>query len=159
MPKGGHARSGPAPDPSALRRSRPGDGEWTALPSEGRAGDPPPWPLAGQSDREVELWVRMWSMPQAVQWERMAQVVEVALYVRNLAIVELPGSPVNLGTLLRQQADALGLTIPGMRSHRWRIAVNEVADKRDRQAAVTPAGSARLSARDRFQVVRDAPAS
>lgn len=147
---GARTRSGPPPDPNALRRDRKSDGEWTVLPAEGRAGDPPAWPLLGQSDREVELWARLWAKPQAVQWERMGQEIEVALYVRNLAMVELPGAPVNLGTLVKQQGDALGLTIPGMRSHRWKVAADQVAEKRAAKKAAAPA---RRSARDRFQVV------
>src|SRR5690606_13562396 len=132
MPSGGaRVRSGPPPDPNALRRDRKSDGEWTILPAEGRAGDPPTWPLRGQSEREAELWALMWSKPQAVMWERLGQEIEVALYVRNLTIVERPGSPVNLGTLLRQQADALGLTVPGMRANRWRISSGQTAAARD----------------------------
>lgn len=147
MPKGGHARSGPAPDPNALRRERDA-GEWVVLPAEGRQGEPPEWPLVGHTEREAELWALMWRKPQAVMWERNGQQIEVALYVRNLTIVELPGSPVNLGTLLRQQADALGLTVPGMRANRWRIARDEVAEKRAEKTAPR-----RASARSRLKVI------
>jgi len=150
MPKGGHARSGPAPDPNALRRARDAS-EWVVLPAEGRQGDPPPWPLVGHSEREAELWALMWSKPQAVMWERNGQQIEVALYVRNLTIVERPGSPVNLGTLLRQQADALGLTVPGMRANRWRISSGQTAAARDEMAP--RATATRASARDRFRVI------
>lgn len=121
MPKGGaRSRSGPAPDPEALRRERDA-GEWTILPAEGRQGATPDWPLLGQSDRETELWDRLWKMPQALMWERYDQELEVALYVRRLAEAELPDSAVNLSTLVRQMADSLGLTSPGMRANRWRI--------------------------------------
>ena len=119
---GARARSGPAPDPNALRRDRPSDGEWETLPAEGRLGDPPAWPLLGQTEREAELWIVMWAKPQAIIWERNGQEIEVALYVRNLTYVENPESSVTAGTLLRQQADSLGVTVPGMRSHRWKIA-------------------------------------
>jgi hypothetical protein len=60
-------------------------------------------------------------MPQAHMWERCSQYIEVALYVRRLAEAEKPEAFVNLGTLVRQMADSLGLTMPGMRSNRWRI--------------------------------------
>ena len=154
---GARARSGPPPDPMALRRQRPGDAEWTTLPAEGRAGDPPMWPLAGESEREVKLWQALWAMPQAVIWEAMRQDLEVALYVRDLALFEQPGAPVNLGTLVRQQADALGLTIPGLRTNRWKIGLAE--PKPDATAPPTPkrrrASSAQPSARERFRIVRD----
>lgn len=147
---GARNRSGPPPDPNALRRDRKSDGEWTTLPLR-REGDPPVWPLTGQSDREVELWAVFWSRPQAAQWEKLGQDVEVALYVRNLAQAELPGAPVNLSTLVRQQADALGLTIPGLRTNRWRIAGDQVAAKRaEKSATERPPQTA---ARDRFKVV------
>jgi len=81
----------------------------------------------------------------------LGQEIEVALYVRNLAQFELPGAPVNLGTLVRQQADALGLTIPGLRSHRWKIAAGQAGVKRDETAP--KATMARASARDRFRVI------
>lgn len=147
---GARARSGPPPDPSALRRDRNTDAAWTTLPAEGRAGDPPRWPLTDDTPREAELWGDLWRRPQAVQWSKLGQELEVALYVRRLAEAERPESPVALGTLVRQMADALGLTIPGLRVNRWKIAADEVAAKREQKAAqpaVVP------SARNRFAVV------
>jgi hypothetical protein len=121
MPKGGaRTRSGPAPDPTALRRERDA-GEWTILPAEGREGATPDWPFEDQSVREVVLWERLWRMPQALMWERYGQELEVGLYVRRLAEAEKPDSAVVLSTLVRQMADSLGLTTPGMRGNRWRI--------------------------------------
>lgn len=48
MPRGGaRVNSGPPPDPNALRRDRKQDvAGWTTLPSEGRRGAAPKWPLA-----------------------------------------------------------------------------------------------------------------
>lgn len=153
MPKGGaRARSGPAPDPDALRRERDA-GEWTILPGEGRPGEPPEWPLLGQADREVDLWTRLWAKPQALMWERLGQELEVALYVRNLSMAELPGSPVNLGTLVRQQSDSLGLTTPGLRANRWRI----VRDEQPEKSATRPKPPARKSSLNRggLRIVTD----
>lgn len=152
---GARTRSGPPPDPNALRRDRKSDGEWTTLPAEGRAGDPPVWPLVEHDDpvwsaREGELWRSLWAKPQAVQWEALGQDLEVALYVRRLVEAERPGAAVTLATLAKQQADALGLSIPGMRSHRWRIATDQVAARRQVRKPVAPA---RQGARQRFQVV------
>jgi hypothetical protein len=127
MPAGGaRARSGPAPDPNALRRERDA-GEWTILPAEGRLGEPPEWPLTDPSDREEHLWATLWLKPQALMWERYGQQLEVALYVRRLAEAEKRDAFVNLGTLVRQMADSLGLSTPGMRANRWRIAAEEPA--------------------------------
>jgi hypothetical protein len=148
---GARARSGPAPDPNALRRERDA-GEWTELPAEGRLTESPEWPLSGQSPRERELWRRLWCMPQALMWERYSQELEVALYVRQLERFERPRSPIILGTLVRQMADSLGLTTPGLRANRWKI-------KRDDQAAAAPVGTVtpiRSTAKDRLRAVRDA---
>lgn len=123
MTKGGHARSGPAPDPNALRRDRPSDAEWTTLPAEGRAGDAPDWVLPGTPTvDELALWGRLWKLPQAIEWERRNQFDEVALYCRRFVEASALESPVALSTLVRQMADSLGLTTPGMRSNRWLIA-------------------------------------
>lgn len=150
MPKGGaRARSGPAPDPEALRRERD-VGEWTVLPGEGFEGATPEWPLSGQTAREEELWERLWVMPQAFMWERYGQAIEVALYVRRLCEAEQPDAPVTLSTLVRQMADSLGLTTPGLRANRWRIGRPE--DEPDETAPKAPA-VAPNSARARLRAV------
>ncbi|MFB7288988.1 hypothetical protein [Actinacidiphila glaucinigra] len=150
MPKGGaRTRSGPAPDPEALRRERDA-GEWTILPAEGRQGATPDWPLTGQSEREAELWERLWGRPQALMWERYGQELEVALYVRRLAEAEMPESSVNLSTLVRQMADSLGLTSPGMRANRWRI--DRPADDEEGTSSGQPEVSP-TSARARLRAV------
>ena len=147
MSKGGaRARSGPAPDPNALRRERD-DGEWVSLPAEGRTDPPPAWPLEDPSAREVALWRELWSMPQALMWERQRQFLEVALYVRRLAEAEQRNSSTSLSTLVRQMSDSLGLTTPGMRSNRWRVVADEVAGRREPRVS--------QSARDRFRVVNE----
>lgn len=151
MPKGGaRTRSGPPPDPNALRRARDAS-EWTVLPAAGREGPPPEWPLPTSSRRERDVWAELWTRPQAVVWERQRQHHEVALYVRRLVEAEARGAVVALSTLVRQMADALGLTVPGLRANRWRIEEVEAA-------AACRAGQrppARQRARDRLRVVAD----
>lgn len=152
---GARTRSGPPPDPNALRRDRKSDGEWTVLPADGRAGAAPAWPLVEHDDpawgvRELELWRALWAKPQAVMWERLGQELEVAQYVRRLVEVEQPGARANLHTLVRQLGDALGLTIPGMHAHRWRIADGSPEKQPAPRKAAAPA---RTSARDRFRVI------
>lgn len=143
---GARARSGPPPDPNALRRERDA-GEWIELPAAGRLTEPPEWPLTAQSPRERELWGRLWRMPQALIWERYSQDLEVALYVRQIERFEQPRSSVLLGTLVRQMADSLGLTTPGIRANRWKIMRDESAG-----SAPVPA-AARASSRTRLKVV------
>lgn len=153
MPKGGaRTRSGPAPDPNALVRERDA-GEWTKLPISGRPGPAPAWPLTAASAREKKLWVELWHKPQAIMWEKLGQHHEVALYVRRLTEAEQRNSPVALSTLVRQLADSLALTTPGLRAARWTIVRDKVEQT---QAGQAPAGTeepARRSARDRLRVV------
>ena len=148
MPSGGaRSRSGPAPDPTALRRDRDA-GEWERLPAEGRQGATPEWPLTEQTVREADLWETLWHKPQAMMWERLGQEFEVALYVRRFTEAELLDSAVNLSTLVRQMGDSLGLTTPGMRANRWRIVAGET-----QRTAAGPAPAGRVSARSRLKVV------
>ena len=119
--KGGHGRSGPPPDPEALRRTRKDDAGWVVLPATGRKGDPPVWPLPDPSDRELVHWRRLWATPQASEWERLDLVVDVALYVRRLVEVELPGATAAAGNHVIRLSEALGLTTAGLRLNRWHI--------------------------------------
>ncbi|MFC4006628.1 hypothetical protein ACFOY2_05310 [Nonomuraea purpurea] len=152
MPRGGHAASGPAPDPDALRRERPGDkATWTTLPAEGRAGDPPEWPLLDPEGREWELWAELWAMPQAVMWERLGQRYEVALYVRMLARAEQPKSSIELQKVVRQYLDSLGLSTQGMLRHRWRLSAAAPAEPAPKSSGVK--APAKRSSRDRFKVI------
>jgi hypothetical protein len=152
MPKGGaRTRSGPAPDPTALRRERDA-GEWTILPAEGRQGATPDWPFEEQTVREVVLWERLWRMPQGLMWERYGQELEVALYVRRLAEAEKPDSAVVLSTLVRQMADSLGLTTPGMRGNRWRVDRASEEEEEPARTKRTPT-TAPTSARARLRAV------
>lgn len=121
--KGGHANSGPAPDPFAARRERPSDSAgWTTLPAAGRLDPAPEWPLRPKaSPRELELWAREWKRPQAIMWERNGQEAEVALYVRRLSEAEQYEVPTNLLTWIKQMQEALGISLPGMLRLRWKI--------------------------------------
>jgi hypothetical protein len=143
---GARATSGPPPDPDALRRDRD-VGTWKTLPIEGRQGPAPEWPLSKATKREADLWAREWTRPQAVMWERNGQEVEVAMYVRSLAAAEKRDAPVNARTLVRQQQEALGLSLPGLARNHWRIgkASSDASSSRK-----TPEGK---RAKDRFKVL------
>lgn len=154
MPKGGaRARSGPPPDPDALRRDRKEDkAGWTTLPADGRPGDPPVWPLADQTERERVLWEQEWQRPQAVEWERNGQMSEVAMYVRSFASAELMNATVAARTLVRQQQEALGISLPGLLRNRWRI-----GESGDVPAVAVKRQPASASSRRRFKVVDGGP--
>lgn len=138
MPKGGaRTRSGPPPDPNALRRDRKSDGEsWTTLPA---ACDlpVPAWPLIDPVERELAMWSRLWVRPQAAAWHRLDLTDLVGLYVRRFCEAEVPESSTALSTLVRQLADQLGLTAPGMLSLRWRIGEPAAVESARAAAPVT----------------------
>jgi hypothetical protein len=150
---GARGRSGPAPDPNALRRDRASDGDWLILPSE-RTGPTPDWPL-GVPASPVELthWEGLWRKPQATQWERNGQDVEVALYVRSLAEAELPGAAANLRNLVKQLQENLGLSYIGLQRFRWKIADSPAATASQSKSPAARPARGRSSSRDRLKVV------
>ncbi|MBX6360110.1 MAG: hypothetical protein IRZ03_08525 [Acidobacterium ailaaui] len=150
MPRGGaRARSGPAPDPDALRRERPSDkAGWTIIPNVVPTHDVPDWPLQGQSDREAQLWADMWRRPQSIQWKRLGQEYEVALFVRILARAEGPKASVELQKVVRQYLESLGLSVTGMLRNRWKLADPET----EHPSEVEPV-TKKTSARSRLKVV------
>lgn len=149
MGKGMSSRSGPPPNPNALKRERDG-AEWRTLPSEGRPEPAPKWPLDFQTSREKVHWEREWRRPQAVMWEAHDQAVEVAIYVRTLAVAEQVEASVASRNLLKQQMECLGISMPGLRSNRWRIG-DPTAEKK----ATGTAGRTRPRASGRLKVVED----
>ncbi|WP_309080289.1 hypothetical protein [Zhihengliuella sp.] len=174
MPRGGaRVNSGPARDPNALRRERKDDQQqWTLLPSKGRPGNAPGWPLekwrelekarpveerndAGArtlDKRELEIWREIWKTPQATAWDRLGWRHDVALYVRLL----VQGERGNLKAAgeARQWSDRLGLNQTAMLRNRWKIAADELGARREENSKQT-AGARRPSSRDRFSVVPD----
>jgi hypothetical protein len=154
---GARARSGPAPDPEALNRLRGTDAAWHVLPLTGRAGPAPKWPIPNPSERELELWAKLWAKPQATRWEVLGQDDEVALYCRRFVRAEQPDAPVATVVVVRQLGEALGLTIPGLLRNRWQIGSQQSAPAPMTQAPTGTSGptTSRSSARDRFTVVRD----
>ena len=154
MPKGGaRSRSGPLQDPNALRRNRRDDqAAWTTLPSEGRTGPAPEWPLTEATPRELVLWARWWAKPEAMLWGRGGRVDAdyVALTVRMFAEAEVTkASAENRKTVRLMMADCF-LTDDAKARARIRIAADETAQKREEKAA---APAKRTSARDRMKVV------
>lgn len=111
--------NGPAPKHPSLKRRRTPTPGFRLLPHEGRAGDPPPWPIGDQTVLEAAVWLDLWRLPQAVEWERMDITRQVARYVRTLVEAEQPGADSKLLTEVRQLEDRLGLTPRAMQTLRW----------------------------------------
>jgi hypothetical protein len=139
---------GPAPKPQGQTRRRNAPMANTVqLPSGGRQGDAPEWPLAGEAP---QTWDQLWATPQAVAWERLGWTRVVARYVHILVLCENPAemTAALLGEA-RQLEDRLGLTPMAMLRLRWEIAADEVAEQR----AIRPGSS---SARRKLKVADDA---
>jgi hypothetical protein len=139
---GARARSGPAPDPMALRRDSPTDKAWSVLPAEGRVGVAPVFPLESESKLEAELWALLWLKPQAVMWERLGMSFQIAAYVRAFLESVEPSANAGIKTAVLRMEGELGLSIPGMLSLRWKIAEDEVTAQRG-AASKRPTVSAR----------------
>ena len=166
MPKGGHARSGPAPDPTSGRSDARGI-VFTALPASGHAGPAPEFPLprrsvytkewneAGKqvlvfdsaetarvSEREREFWAWLWTTPQACAWATASEawrLPSIALYTRTFVICESGEATAADKGSLHRFADDIGMTPSGLRVNGWSIAQDEVGAKRAaRQPSAPP---------------------
>jgi hypothetical protein len=119
---GRRVRSGPSADPGALRRNRPSDrAGFVHLPSSGREGEPPPWPLSRPTKFELQRWEIEWRRPEAIMWERLGMEMQVALYVRTLREATKAGAAAARTNGLLRQIDNLGLSVAGRAANRWII--------------------------------------
>jgi hypothetical protein len=176
MPSGGHANSGPPPDPNSLKSAKRGL-TFVTLPAAGYDGDVPEYPLPkvpvydiwfenkerhkvldleateARFSRELELWAWAWRTPQAAMWAAEPwRQHPVALWVRTAAICESGDATAADKNSLHRFADQIGLTPAGLTFNGWKIAADQLAEKRAEKA---PALSA-PSARDRMKALRGA---
>ena len=120
------------------------------LPAKGRTGRTPAWPLPGPADRdERAAWVQLWKTPQAHAWEQLGWTRTVARYCRVMVASERPGAPSSLLAQVTAMEDRLGLTPKAMRLLLWRIAPDEVAERREEKTSTpSPSRARRLRAVD-----------
>lgn len=125
------AGMGPPPKPADQRRRKNHAApNTTRLPSEGRHGDPPVWPLPDPRDTERAVWAELWATPQAVAWEQLGWTRAVARYCRQLVDAEEVDAPVTKLGEVRQMEDRLGLTPMAMLRLRWSIVEDELDERR-----------------------------
>ncbi len=136
----------PGPPPNPNRRRRNVGPQLLELPSEGRKGAAPRWPLAAPpAPVEKRIWSDLWHLPQAVMWDRFGYTRVVARYVRTLAAAEETLAR-DVMSEARQLEDKLGLTPKAMKDLMWKVADDELDEaRRDHPAA---AGARRLKAVD-----------
>lgn len=133
MPKGGHARSGPAKQPGSRTSERAGY-TLTALPNEGYRGQVPALTdyLLAVTDRHEQVWAELWGTPQACAWsqERWRWPIVADLVMLRVRADD-PESPVGLATSIRQLRDDLGLSKAGLAANGWAISAAEVGPAED----------------------------
>lgn len=130
---GARNRSGPQPDPRSRTSERRGF-KLTALPAEGFTGDAPEWPLTSVSERELALWQWAWRTPQACAWSMPSEswrLMSVAMWVRTFALCESATATAADKNSLHRFADQIGLTPAGLTENGWKVAVDELAQRRD----------------------------
>jgi hypothetical protein len=89
--------------------------------------------LAHQKALEAELWGDLWALPQAVVWERLGWLRDVAQYVRHKVLAEL--GDLDGAREARQWSDRLGLSPLAMLRLRWEVVADELGAKRDERKA------------------------
>jgi len=114
----------PRPKDARIRRRRNPTPGFKLLPHEGRTGPPPEWPLPTHPDPvtaalEARKWEELWTLPQAVEWERMRDFGTVALYVRVFVEAAMPMADEKLLTQVRQLDAKIGLSARSMRDLHW----------------------------------------
>lgn len=86
--------------------------------------------LDAQDRVEGELWVQLWALPQAVEWERCGWLREIAQYVRWKARAEQ--GDLDAAKEARQIGDRLGLTPLAMLRLRWKVGDSHEAGRSGR---------------------------
>jgi hypothetical protein len=165
---GSRNKSGPGADPNSGRSEQRGI-VLTALPSEGRQGRVPAFPLpkivrwkfedgkrvpdkTGSTSfrrREMDVWRAHWKMPQACAWELEPwRWPTIAEFCRLKTVVEMePDANASLVAQLHRFRDQIGLTPAGLRENGWAIARNQVGEQAAKKAAAKPAAKKAAPAR------------
>lgn len=89
--------------------------------------------LREQRALEARLWRDLWKLPQAVAWEKLGWLRDVAVYVRHHVLGEL--GEMDSAKEARQWSDRLGLSPLAMLRLRWEVVTDETAVKREERAA------------------------
>lgn len=80
------------------------------------------WPFpSAPSDFERQVWDKLWSLPQAIEWEKTRQEELVALYVQTYTAAALAGGDTKLLAETRQLDLALGISQKAIRGLGWDI--------------------------------------
>lgn len=109
--------------------------------------------VALSAEQEAILWAELWATPQAVAWERIGWLRDVAQYARWKVRAE--SGDLEASKEARLWSDRLGLNPQAMLRLRWEIAADEVGEQRGERAAAASA-TKRASTRRRLKAVDSA---
>lgn len=129
---GARNRSGPQPSEGSAR-SDSRNYSLTALPAEGYTGKVPPFPLPAAIDRELDVWRWAWSTPQACAWSLPSEhwrIRKVADWVRLSVRCEDASASAGLIAQLHRLDDKVGFSTAGLAEMGWKVAVDEVGQRR-----------------------------
>ncbi len=110
--------SGPPPKDASVRRRKNPTRGFKLLPHEGRTAPAPDWPLPVPNP-SPQLWAKLWSLPQAVEWERVRCEEMIALYVLTFDAASRSGDSTKLLAETRQLDANIGLSPKAMRGLWW----------------------------------------
>lgn len=180
MARGGaRNRSGPAKDPESEKSISAGY-SLTALPAEGYKGRTPAYPLEKRIftkyvtlkdgrqvlrqdtakikkvwEREQAIWKWLWTTPQACAWSMPSEswrLMTIAMYARTFVICESSTATAADKNSLHRFADQIGLTTAGLAEMGWKVAINEVAEKKEQKAKKQTA--AKTGSKNRLKIVK-----
>jgi hypothetical protein len=107
--------------------------------------------LRTSEEQELGLWRELWATPQAVAWERIGWVRDVAQYARWKVRAE--SGDLEASKEARLWSDRLGLNPQAMLRLRWEVAGDELGQERGERAT---AAAAKRPARRRLKAVDSA---
>lgn len=150
---GARNRSGPQKDENSGASER-AEFSLTALPVS-YGGPIPDFPLDDPSEREIELWVEKWRGPHGAAWSLPSEswrVWDVALWVRTAVRCESYEAAPTLISNLHRLGDRVGLSTAGLAEMGWKVAVDEVREKRAEKTEGKAQGSS--GSRGRMKIVK-----
>lgn len=129
---------GPKPKPADQRRRQNATPGFRQLPLEGRTDPAPSWPTGKPTVEELNYWEHLWTLPQAVEWERLQVERIVAQYVRVFCACQEDPTNTKLASESRQLDLSLGVSPKAMRALSWELEPPPKAPREAKQATPEP---------------------
>jgi hypothetical protein len=95
------------------------------------------------AEREAELWEWAWRTPQACAWSMPSErwrIHTIAMWVRTFVICEGDEATAADKGSLHRFADQIGMTTAGLAEMGWKVAVDQLAERRAAPVAAEAEG-------------------